>query len=36
MTWFQFLAFFMAMLAVGCFASDYFLEGFVDWLKEKE
>lgn len=36
MDWFQFLAFFLALLAAGCFAADNLLDDLIDWLKEKE
>ena len=36
MDWFQFLAFFLAMLVVGGFFADNFLEEVIDIIAEKK
>ena len=36
MNWFQFLAFFMAMLAVGCYVADNYVGEIIDIIIAKK
>lgn len=36
MNWFQFLAFFLAMLAVGCYVADNYVAEIIDIIAKKK